>query len=97
MYDSSSDAFANVLGGLFGLSMFSFSFIWMALYCLMIVVGIAGLVLWVIMLIDVAKREEKDFPDKGDNQKMIWLLVVIFGGWIGALVYYFVVYKKARK
>ena len=97
MYDSSSsDAAAGIFASLFGLGITSFSFLWMCFYCLMILVSIGAMVLWIVMIVDVARREEKDFPDKGDNQKTIWLLIIILGGGIGAAVYYFLVYKKAN-
>jgi len=40
---------------------------------------------WIWMLIDVIKRVPSE-----NNQKLIWLLVLIFGGFIGAIIYYFV-------
>lgn len=45
---------------------------------------IAGaMALWVVALIDVMKRE---FP--GQNDKLIWVLVIVLTGWIGALIYW---------
>ena len=57
-------------------------------------VSLLGVVLWVFMLIDVVKRDDKDFPAKGENQKLIWILVVVLTSYIGAGIYYFLVYKK---
>ena len=94
---SDSDVFAALFASIFGLGFTSLSLLWTCMYCLIFIASIAGMVLWVIMLIDAARREDKDFPDKGDNQKMIWILVLVLGGWIGAVVYYFLVYKKAQK
>jgi hypothetical protein len=51
----------------------------------MILAMIALAVFWVIALIDVAKRE---FP--GQNDKLMWILIVVLAGWIGALIYWFV-------
>jgi uncharacterized integral membrane protein len=51
----------------------------------MILTMIALAVFWVIALIDVAKRE---FP--GQNDKLMWILIVVLAGWIGALIYWFV-------
>jgi prolipoprotein diacylglyceryltransferase len=48
------------------------------------------------MIVDAAKRK---YPAEKDNEKVIWLLVVILGQWIGSVVYYFVVkrpYDKAK-
>ncbi|MDD3648293.1 MAG: PLD nuclease N-terminal domain-containing protein [Candidatus Dojkabacteria bacterium] len=71
------------------------------LFCLPVlfalVGGIFGLitfVLWIWMLVDLINRDEDSFPSKGGDQKVLWILILIFGNWIGALVYYLVVYKK---
>ncbi len=44
------------------------------------------LVFWIWMIVDVAKRKFKN-----DVEKIIWLLVVILGMWIGAIVYFIVI------
>lgn len=46
---------------------------------------VSALVLWVWMLIDCLKNE----PSVG-NDKVIWVLVIIFLSWFGALLYYLV-------
>lgn len=46
---------------------------------------------WIWMLVDVLR---KDFP--GENEKVIWVLVVVLLSWIGALVYFFVGRKNGR-
>ena len=43
-------------------------------------------VFWILMIIDCVKR---DF--KGDNDKVAWILVLVFLGFLGAAIYYFVV------
>jgi len=60
---------------------------------MIIVVGL--LVFWIMMIVDVAKRDETQFPNSTGNSKTIWLVVVILLGWIGGLVYYFAVKRKA--
>jgi hypothetical protein len=42
-------------------------------------------VFWVFMIIECATKE----PAQG-NDKLIWILIIIFTHWIGALIYYFV-------
>ncbi|MDP3970433.1 MAG: PLDc N-terminal domain-containing protein [bacterium] len=64
--------------GLFYLALFSFI--------------ILAIVLWIIMLIDVVKR---DFPN--ENDKTMWLLVVALTSWIGSLIYYFTIVNKDQK
>ena len=49
---------------------------------ILFVIGIGGTVLWIWMLIDCATKE----PSEG-NDKIIWILVIIFTYWIGALIY----------
>ena len=59
--------------------------IWLAAAAL--IVGATAL--WVVALVDVMKRE---FP--GENDKLIWVLLVVLTGWIGALIYWFVGREK---
>lgn len=48
-------------------------------------IGVLATVFWVWMIIDVAKNE----PENG-NDKIMWILIVVLAGVIGAAVYYFV-------
>ena len=50
--------------------------------------------LWLWMLIDAFKRE--DWPSNSKDSKILWILVVFFAGWIGALLYYIIVYQKMK-
>lgn len=67
--------------------------------------GIIGIIflllfiLWIVALIDCAKRDNDEFPDAGENTKTIWLVVLIVTfvvnfWWVAAIVYYFMVMKK---
>jgi hypothetical protein len=49
-------------------------------------------VFWVSMIIDCVKRKFKD-----DMEKVVWLLVIIFLGILGALIYYFLVKREKEK
>ncbi len=97
MYNSTG---SDVAGGLAGLSFLGFySFIniaFMCFYFLICLVSIAGFVLWILMVIDVAQREESDFPEPNGNQKTMWVLIIVLGSYVGAAIYYFLVYKKAK-
>jgi len=55
--------------------------------CFLIPVAIAllGLAFWIWMLIECATKE----PSEG-NDKLIWILIIVFASTIGALIYYFV-------
>ena len=54
-------------------------------FLLFVVLGMGGTILWVWMLIDCATREPSD-----GNDKIIWMLVILFSHLLGALIYYFV-------
>ncbi|MFA7654289.1 MAG: PLDc N-terminal domain-containing protein [Candidatus Magasanikbacteria bacterium] len=51
--------------------------------------GIFCFVFWLLMLIHAAS--------KPINDKVVWVLVIVFTGIIGALIYYFVVKKEFDK
>ncbi|MBN1298880.1 MAG: PLDc N-terminal domain-containing protein [Actinobacteria bacterium] len=57
-------------------------------------VGIFLFVVWIIMLVDCAQRDNADFPDANSNSKLMWILIIVLAGGIGAVVYYFVVKRK---
>lgn len=57
----------------------------------LILIGALAFVFWLIMLVDAATRKFKDSTDK-----IVWILVVIFVTFIGALIYYFVIYIKDK-
>ena len=48
-------------------------------------IGLALMAVWIWMLVDCATKEAST-----GNDKIIWILVIIFTQWIGALIYYFV-------
>jgi hypothetical protein len=69
---------------------------WAALLPLLIffpllLVGLAFFVFWIWMLVDCATKE----PSQG-NDKIIWILIIVFTHWIGALIY-FLVRRPERK
>ena len=74
-----------------------FAGIWIVavlVWLLMAAVGIFFFVIWIITLIDCAKRDNDEFPDATENSKLIWILVIVLAGGIGAIIYYFVVMRK---
>ena len=54
-------------------------------FLLFAAVALAASVFWVLMIIECATKE----PAEG-NDKLIWILIIVFTHWIGALIYYFV-------
>ncbi|MEM1356388.1 MAG: PLD nuclease N-terminal domain-containing protein [Planctomycetota bacterium] len=69
-----------------------FGIVFILAWCCFMIFGLALLGFWIWMLIDCAQR---DFP--GDNDKLIWILVIVLAGAIGALIYYFVGRPKGTK
>ncbi len=56
-----------------------------AMFVIVPLLGLALLIFWLWMLIDCLRNEPSD-----GNDKIVWVLVIIFTNWIGALIYYFV-------
>ncbi|MEM4240312.1 MAG: PLD nuclease N-terminal domain-containing protein [Candidatus Woesearchaeota archaeon] len=50
---------------------------------------LAMFALWIWMIIDCAQRKFKS-----DSEKVVWILVIVLLGWLGAIIYYFVVKRK---
>ncbi len=70
----------SLLGLGLGFGFFMFSIMALAIF---------AIVFWIWMLVDCLGRKFK-----GDNEKLLWALVIIFGGIIGAIIYYFMVKNK---
>lgn len=51
-----------------------------------ILIGVLVFAFWVWMIVDAVKRKFRK-----ENEKIVWVLIIVFGSWIGALVYYFAV------
>lgn len=68
----------------FGISMI---FFW-GFFCIF---GLISVAFWIWMLIDCITKE----TDEGNN-RLIWVLVIVLTGAIGALIYYFVRRQKRQ-
>ena len=44
--------------------------------------GVCGTILWIWMIVECATREKSE-----GNDKIVWILVIVFTHWIGALIY----------
>lgn len=51
----------------------------------MLAIAIGGTIFWIWMLVDCATKE----PSQG-NDKIIWILVIVFTHLLGALLYFFI-------
>ena len=58
------------------------------LFGLIILLAIGVFAFWVWMLIDCAQAPE---PAGDSSHRLVWILILVFTGWIGALIYFFVV------
>jgi cell division protein FtsX len=68
-------------------------------YLFVVMLMVALMAFWIYALVDVVQRADAQFPEAiagrpSPNEKLVWILVVILIGWIGALIYYFVVMRK---
>ena len=60
-------------------------FVFVIMGVLFVGVLVCAFAFWLWMLIDCATKE----PSTG-NDKLIWILVIIFAHWVGALIYFIV-------
>jgi len=81
---AASAATAGAAVGIFMLVWILFMIIWFVAIILLII-------FWIFMIVDVVKRQFKN-----DNDRVVWILVVILASWIGALVYYFVIKRPDK-
>lgn len=76
--------------GVLGVMIFVFSMIfvlaWFA-FCVFV------MVYWILMIIDCIKRENWE----SENDKTLWILIILLAGIIGALIYRFVIVSKLGK
>jgi hypothetical protein len=54
-----------------------------------VVIGLVSTVIWVLALVDAIKN-----PRLTDNERIIWVIVILFTQCLGALLYYIVGRKK---
>ena len=84
--------------GLAGAIVALFSSLVCIAYAAMMLLIAVSIILWVVALIDLLQREASDFPNAragrpDPNERLIWVLIVLLVGTVGAIVYYFVVMK----
>lgn len=54
---------------------------------------VPSVLLWLWMLIDGIRRSDDEFAIGGKYAKIIWVIVIIFTGIVGALIYSFLIKK----
>ena len=65
-------------------SEFGLLFIPLIMFCLVLAISFSAF--WIWMIIDCAKRNFKN-----DNEKIVWILIIVLAQFIGALIYFFVI------
>lgn len=50
---------------------------------------------WLWMLIDAIARRDEDYPSKSTNEKILWIVLLLFVQ-VSAAVYWLVVYRHAH-
>jgi hypothetical protein len=60
----------------------TFGWLWLMICLVGGTLGLAGLALWIWMLVEVLTRETDE-----SNNRLIWALVIVFTHWLGALIY----------
>ena len=76
-------------GGLFG-GVFALFFLGV------MAVAVLGTVFWVLALVDLLRRPGWQWPAAGQNQ-LVWVLVVVLGQLIGAIIYWLVARPALRQ
>ena len=64
--------------------MFSFGIIEILAFLFILPFCLLGTIFWIWMLVDCATKES----DQGNN-KIVWILIILFTHFIGALIYFF--------
>ena len=59
---------------------------------LLIVLLLVATAFWVWMLVDCAKRKFK-----AENEQLLWILLIVFTGLLGSLIYFFMIKNKNKK
>ncbi len=52
---------------------------------------------WLSMLIDCLQRPTQLYPNRSDFDKLIWVIVIIFVHFFGAVLYYYLVFKRCPR
>jgi len=77
-----------------------FAGLWILLIFVWVIAWGAGIfffVIWIISLVDCAKRDAMDFPNATDNTKVLWILIIVLAKGIGALIYYIVIMRQSPR
>lgn len=68
-----------------------------AFFLVLVLVGIVLGAFTIWMFIDSLIRSDEDYEKVGSGNKVLWALLIFFLGFIPAVIYWFVVRKKAKE
>ena len=71
----------------------SIAIVFFVIWGLIITLSLGLFIFWIVLLVDIIKREDW----KDDSEKVMWLLIILLVGWIGALVYYIIVKRDKNR
>jgi len=63
---------------------FLYSALPLLIFILVLVGSLVGVAFWIWTIVDCATNESSE----GSN-KLVWILIILFTGWVGALIYFF--------
>lgn len=65
-----------------------------AFFVIYAIIVVAAFGFLIGMFIDCLQRPRESFPSAGEYDKLIWCLGIFFANFVGAVMYYFLVYRK---
>lgn len=92
-YDTVSTTPSDVaVGGAYAMFSLLFTVFMMAFSCFAVLFGIAFYAISIFFAIDALQR---DFG-KDETQKIIWVVLLFLSGYIGTVLYYFLIFKTNK-
>ncbi len=61
-----------------------------------IIAGVLFPLFWLWMLVDSALRRDHEYPSASSNEKVVWILLMVFFQ-IACVFYFFMVYRKIER
>jgi len=61
-----------------------------------VIFGLPGLILWIWSLVDALRRSDSEWEQAGQN-KLVWTLVLVFTGFVGAVIYLLVARPRLKE
>ena len=94
--------YGNYPTGAYGAAASGFGIVFLLCWGILILIGLALFALNIWMLIDAIGRQEYEYPNSTGNSKNLWVIMMAVGivlsfGWIVAIIYYFMVFKKVKR